>query len=136
MKEFKKGHRKGSYNPITPKSASPRAGFRQAPKGESRPLEMHQATCVRCKKFCEVPFKPNGKKPVYCRDCFGMQESEPAGARSLHAKPSYPERITVRTSVVPPAPDFFKQEIRALNSKIDTLTRMVEALAAARKAAK
>ena len=133
MKEFKKGHRKGSYNPINPKSSAPRAGFRSAPKGD-RPLEMHQATCVSCKKFCEVPFKPNGKKPVYCRDCFGVQGGEPARAHSAHPKPSYPERTTVRTSIVPRTPDI-KHEIEALNTKIDTLTRMVEALTAARKAA-
>ncbi len=131
MKEFKKGHRKGSYNPITPKSAAPRAGFRSA-KSEPRPLEMHQATCVRCHKFCEVPFKPNGKKPVYCRDCFGLQDSEPARARS-YAKPLHSERTVVRTSVVPPAPNF-KHEIEALNIKIDTLTRMVQALAKAQAA--
>jgi CxxC-x17-CxxC domain-containing protein len=135
MKEFKKGHRKGSYNPITPRSSAPSKGFRSAPKGESRPLEMHQATCVSCKKFCEVPFKPNGKKPVFCRDCFGMQDKENSGARSAYAKPSYSERTVIRTSVVPPAPNF-KHEIEALNIKIDTLTRMVEALAPARKAAK
>lgn len=129
MKAPKKGHRKGSYNPITPKSQAPRAGFRSAPR-ESRPLEMHQATCVRCKKFCEVPFKPNGKKPVFCRDCFGMQDSEPVRA---YSKPSGPERTVVRTSIVPRTPDL-KREIDALNMKIDTLTRMVEALgASARK---
>lgn len=129
MKEFKKGHRKGSYNPIAQKGPA-RAGFRSAPR-ESRPLEMHQATCVSCKKFCEVPFKPNGKKPVYCRDCFGTKDAE----SSTRAAPSYSERTVVRTSVVPPAPDV-KKEIMALNAKIDTLTRMVEALSVARKAAK
>jgi CxxC-x17-CxxC domain-containing protein len=91
---------------------------------------MHQATCVSCKKFCEVPFKPNGKKPVFCRDCFGMQESEPVRA---YSKPSGPERTVVRTSIVPRTPDL-KREIDALTMKIDTLTRMVEALgASARK---
>lgn len=32
--------------------------------------EMHKTTCSECKKECEVPFKPNGKKPVYCKECF------------------------------------------------------------------
>jgi len=32
--------------------------------------EMHHATCSDCGKSCEVPFKPNGKKPVFCNDCF------------------------------------------------------------------
>lgn len=32
--------------------------------------ELHKATCASCGNSCEVPFKPNGIKPVYCRDCF------------------------------------------------------------------
>ena len=31
--------------------------------------EMHKATCAECKKECEVPFKPSGDKPVYCKEC-------------------------------------------------------------------
>jgi len=85
---------------------------------------MHQAVCVSCRKFCEVPFKPNGKKPVYCRDCFGREDKESALS---HTKPALGERSVVRTSIVPRTPDI-KDEIRALNTKIDTLTRMVEAL--------
>jgi len=27
-------------------------------------------TCADCKKECEVPFKPNGGRPTYCRECF------------------------------------------------------------------
>lgn len=38
--------------------------FNQAPR------EMHKATCSECKQECEVPFKPSGERPVYCRDCF------------------------------------------------------------------
>ncbi len=32
---------------------------------------MHQATCSDCGASCEVPFKPTGRKPVLCSDCFG-----------------------------------------------------------------
>jgi len=34
------------------------------------PREMHKAVCADCGKECEVPFKPSGDRPVYCRDCF------------------------------------------------------------------
>lgn len=30
----------------------------------------HEATCSKCGILTQVPFKPNGSKPVYCRDCF------------------------------------------------------------------
>ena len=32
--------------------------------------EMHKAVCADCGKECEVPFKPSGDRPVYCRDCY------------------------------------------------------------------
>lgn len=32
--------------------------------------QMFKATCAKCGKEAEVPFKPNGKKPVLCGDCF------------------------------------------------------------------
>ena len=35
----------------------------------SRP-EMHEVTCDKCGKNCEVPFRPTEGKPVYCSDCF------------------------------------------------------------------
>jgi CxxC-x17-CxxC domain-containing protein len=32
--------------------------------------EMHKITCSDCGKEAEVPFKPSGDRPVYCRDCY------------------------------------------------------------------
>ena len=40
------------------------------------PREMHTTTCAECGTECQVPFKPNGEKPVYCNDCF--QDKKPA----------------------------------------------------------
>jgi CxxC-x17-CxxC domain-containing protein len=34
------------------------------------PREMHKISCSECGKEAEVPFKPDGTRPVYCRDCF------------------------------------------------------------------
>ena len=38
------------------------------------PREMFKVTCSDCKKECEVPFKPSGDRPVYCRDCFSKRK--------------------------------------------------------------
>jgi CxxC-x17-CxxC domain-containing protein len=47
---------------------------RQARKRERRgPREMHEVVCAACGVTTEVPFKPTGEKPVYCRDCFGTR---------------------------------------------------------------
>ena len=34
------------------------------------PREMHKVTCAECGKETEVPFKPDGSRPVYCRECY------------------------------------------------------------------
>ncbi|HBL84536.1 MAG: zinc-binding protein [Clostridiales bacterium GWF2_38_85] len=35
--------------------------------------EMFAATCAKCGKSTQVPFKPSGDRPVYCSDCFSKQ---------------------------------------------------------------
>lgn len=42
---------------------------------DSRPMQMHDAICAKCKKSCQVPFRPSGDKPVYCSDCFRDKDS-------------------------------------------------------------
>lgn len=39
--------------------------------GYGRPQrQMFDAVCAGCGVHTQVPFEPNGSKPVYCRDCF------------------------------------------------------------------
>lgn len=53
-------------------SRGDRGGF----SGGDRP-EMFKAICADCGASCEVPFKPNGNKPVLCSNCFkGNDRSE------------------------------------------------------------
>ncbi len=35
--------------------------------------EMHKAVCADCGQECEVPFKPDGTRPVYCRECYAKR---------------------------------------------------------------
>ncbi len=42
-----------------------RPGF--APRGDG---ELFPATCSSCGKPFELPFRPSGDRPVYCRECF------------------------------------------------------------------
>jgi len=41
--------------------------------GAPRPRETYHATCSNCGGPAELPFRPKGDKPVYCRDCFGAR---------------------------------------------------------------
>ncbi len=34
------------------------------------PREMHKVTCAECGKETEVPFEPDGTRPVYCQECY------------------------------------------------------------------
>lgn len=48
-----------------------RGGF-----GNNRPQrEMHDVTCATCGTKTQVPFRPSGDRPVYCRDCFSQNNS-------------------------------------------------------------
>ncbi len=42
----------------------------QRKRERSGPREMHEVVCAACGVTTEVPFKPTGVRPVYCRDCF------------------------------------------------------------------
>jgi len=35
---------------------------------------MFKAICADCGKECEVPFKPSGDRPVYCKECFAKRK--------------------------------------------------------------
>ena len=45
-------------------------GFR----GNQGPREMHKTVCADCNNECEVPFKPSGDRPVYCKECFSKHK--------------------------------------------------------------
>ena len=77
---------------------------RRAPGGRSfgdKP-EMHRAICSECDKECEVPFKPSGDKPVFCRTCFkGKEDSGPresfGGKRDFGGERSFSDRKMHKT---------------------------------------
>jgi CxxC-x17-CxxC domain-containing protein len=38
--------------------------------GRTGERQMYSAICANCGQETQVPFKPSGEKPVYCRECF------------------------------------------------------------------
>ena len=42
--------------------------------------QLYSVKCSKCGKQTEVPFKPSGDRPVYCRDCY-MQQRQGGGRR-------------------------------------------------------
>lgn len=35
--------------------------------------QLYNVKCAKCGKQTQVPFKPSGDRPVYCRDCYMEQ---------------------------------------------------------------
>lgn len=57
------------------------AGFSKS-QDRGGKLELFDVTCESCGKATQVPFKPTGGKPVYCRDCFNAgPKTERSGDR-------------------------------------------------------
>ena len=68
--------------------------------------KMFKAVCDKCGKECEVPFRPTGDKPVYCSNCF-----DKGGNASSKG------------------PDQVKQQLEALNNKLDKILKILAPVA-------
>ena len=111
---------------------------------------MHAATCAECQKPCEVPFRPNGERPVYCKDCFGEKRGSFDGAdtrREPQTREFTKREFTPRTDAPAFAPkaapvahdnriDDLKRQVESMGRKLDTIVSMIEGLALAPVAAK
>lgn len=63
--------------------------------GDSSGPTLFPSKCAECGNKCEVPFKPNGRKPVLCRDCFKKDDFGGAPKRfesSYSDRPSFGEK--------------------------------------------
>lgn len=95
-------------------------------RGSDRREEAHKAVCDGCGAACEVPFIPNGKKPVYCRNCYKGRATTTSftGQPFTHAAES--SREDTGTSDL-------KKQFSILNTKLDRLIAAVEANTVARE---
>lgn len=77
---------------------------------EKRITKMHNVICDKCKKECQVPFKPTGEKPVYCSDCFRKNDR------------SYDSRSQNSGF----RPGITSEEFELLNAKLDRIMQALE----------
>jgi CxxC-x17-CxxC domain-containing protein len=87
---------------------------------------MFSAECASCHKDTQVPFRPNGKKPVYCSDCFRRDGGQQLPYREERSyAPS-------RSSFATPAPSSdsgeIKRQLAAINATLEKLLGAVEAM--------
>lgn len=104
--------------------------------------EMFTATCSDCGNECQVPFRPNGSKPVYCNNCFsskrdGYSNDFAAGAPKHRSQQpdtfSFGAPAPKQTPTQPTATaqsdkriDELKKQVDALSAKIDKLLHIAQ----------
>jgi len=151
MNDFKKnykssGPRQGGFSrPSFGGSSGPRKSFGG---GFNGPSETFKTTCSKCRDACEVPFRPNGKKPVFCKNCFvrddaprdsrDSRDTRPSGNSygNSYEKRSYaPERSersfapAPQTPVEDPRIGAMQRELTVVHEKLDTLIQSLESAA-------
>jgi CxxC-x17-CxxC domain-containing protein len=102
--------------PFGKKPFGNRGGYDQGPR------EMFKADCAKCGNVCEVPFRPNGTKPVYCNNCF--EKPAQSGERSFQPRREFAPQA-------PQAPrndqafNDLKAELRVVNQNLERLIALM-----------
>lgn len=127
-KKFSIGSRQENRNPDR--------GFKRdhgsSSNNVNRQTELFKTTCTRCGKSTEVPFRPDGIKPVLCRECFANKQ-DGKGDNSSNERISRPEKTSLHTfsphsvdrRATPSQPDYtaLLNRMSALEMSITKLTQ-------------
>ncbi len=123
----------GGGNSGGPKKYGGRDRDREGGRGDRGPKQMHSATCSDCGKRCEIPFRPTGKHPVFCSDCF--RNKDDSGSRYTpkefvrNNRDSYERNSgrTTSTSVpsVPVASGISQKQFDTLEKKLDDILSLL-----------
>jgi len=94
-----------------------REGFRDRNSGsfERRSPEMHDVTCDKCGKRCQVPFRPSGDKPVFCSECFRQNEGSDSNFSSRNQDKS-------------PQSGISSEQLNKINAKLDKIIQILQDL--------
>ncbi len=80
--------RAASLKPAVVPASSPRPALQARPPENPQRRPTFRATCADCRKDCEVPFKPTGDRPVYCKECFARRKASGQPKNNVNPKPS------------------------------------------------
>lgn len=110
MAEYKKQYRAGGSRPFQKNS------FAQK--------ELFNAECNGCGTRCQVPFRPNGKKPVYCSNCFTKNDTR--SAPRANSSTYRPEQRSASVQIPDRQIQDLKREIEAMNATLQKLVTTVD----------
>lgn len=147
MADFKKfgGFNKNRGNGGFNRRGDARPGFGDRPSFGGRDRErseMFTATCSDCGNQCQVPFRPNGSKPVYCDNCFSAKRDGYSNDSANSGAPKHRSQQVDTFTFGAPAPkhtpsqsatsqsdkrlDELKKQVDALSAKIDKLLHIAQ----------
>lgn len=114
-----------------------RGGERSFGARSEGPKTMFPAVCSTCGQNCEIPFKPTGIHPVFCRNCFKNQAPTAGASRpgqrtfsSPSARPAFSPRPFGSTP--PNTGAITRDQFEALNAKLDKILTFVSAAKSAK----
>ncbi|MCX6780553.1 MAG: hypothetical protein NT003_00310 [Candidatus Magasanikbacteria bacterium] len=117
---------------------SSRGGF-GGPRRDDGDREMFTATCAECNNECQVPFRPNGRKPVLCSNCFKRDESPrfdaparganrwdaPAPAAAAPARAPQSFASTSTNAATKESVEALKKQLDVIYSKLEYIVKLV-----------
>jgi CxxC-x17-CxxC domain-containing protein len=83
--------------------------------------QMFSTRCANCDRDCEVPFKPNGSKPVYCNECFKTMGQSENRSDDRGARRPYGNDRNDRGS----SQGSYHEQFSALNTKLDKILQLL-----------
>jgi CxxC-x17-CxxC domain-containing protein len=107
-----------------------RGGFGRERGGFGRssgPGMMFDAVCGECNRDCQVPFRPNGRKPVLCSNCFDKNKSFGDRPQRSFDRPRFADRS--ERSERPSAGGntaHLEQKIEMVSQKLDAILDLLK----------
>lgn len=120
------GGRKFGGKDFGPRSFGSRSGG-FTDKYATRP-QLFRATCAECGDECQVPFKPNGSKPILCGNCFKKDDSRKPmrTERGAFGRPKFGESRMPASR--PADTGRLEERLEELSMKLDRVLREIESL--------
>ena len=114
MGNFNKDHKSGSSRSFGKRNFSTNR--------DRKPLQLHNATCSGCGKECQLPFRPTGERPVYCRDCFaknGGGDTNKSYGRDNHGQSVFQKPVEDRQPILS------TEQFDSINYKLDRIIKLL-----------
>ncbi len=129
-----------NYAPKKRFDGKPVSGGKFADKkfADKKDVTLYKTTCTTCGAACEVPFRPDGTKPVLCRDCFAAKNAAPTNAYNrdkfttnelVGRKPQ--REFTPATTAARPAPQnsldytLLVKQLAVVESKVNQILELI-----------